>query len=83
MFWGFVLDVLGMYSGCFGNVFWMFWECFLDVLGMYSGCFLLGSGFPKHGHFVFVYLSFHVIAKVAQPPPPALDLACLCFVSLV
>ena len=37
MIWGCFLDDLGMFSGRFGNVFWMFWGCLLDVLGMFSG----------------------------------------------
>ena len=31
------LDALGVFSGCFGDVFWMIWGCFLDDLGMFSG----------------------------------------------
>ena len=39
MIWGCFLDDLGMFSGSFGDVFWMFWGCFLDDLVMFSGCF--------------------------------------------
>ena len=35
---GYVLKCFGgMFSGCFGGVFWMFWGCFLYDLGMFSG----------------------------------------------
>ena len=33
------LAMLVMFSGWFGNVFWMIWQCFLDELAMLSGCF--------------------------------------------
>ena len=37
MFWdGFLADLV-MFSGRFGDVFWMFRGCLLDVLGMFSG----------------------------------------------
>ena len=39
MIWGCFLDDLGMFSGSFGDVFWMFWGCFLDDLVMFSGCY--------------------------------------------
>ena len=39
MFWNIFLDALGVFSGCFGGVFWMFWRCFLYDLGMFSGRF--------------------------------------------
>ena len=35
---GCFLDALGVFSECFGDVFWMVWGCFLDALGMSSGC---------------------------------------------
>ena len=39
MCWGCIVDVLGVFSGCVGDDFWMFWGCILDDLGMFSGCF--------------------------------------------
>ena len=39
MIWGCFLDDLGMFSGCFGGIFWMIWGCFLNDLVMFSGCF--------------------------------------------
>ncbi len=33
---GCFLHALGVFSGCFGDVFWMIWGCFLDDFGVFS-----------------------------------------------